>query len=437
MTIQQLYEIFRKHPIVTTDSRRIVRGSLFFALKGELFDGNNYAASALEKGSSFAVVDNPEVVRDDRYILVDNVLLTLQELAAYHRKELATPVIGITGTNGKTTTKELISAVLSTTYKVLYTEGNLNNHIGVPLTLLRLTSEHQLAIIEMGANKPGDIAELTGIARPNFGLITNIGRAHLQGFGSLEGVRRTKGELYDFIRREGGILFLNTDDPVLVDMAKDLDAVSYGTSAFATVRGEVVLKTDTPYLCFYLDDEPTGKHPICTRLVGSYNLPNALAAVTVGRFFDVSEDLIAQALSSYIPGNNRSQLIQTERGNKLIADAYNANPVSMRAALDNFDSLQTDKPRVLILGDMNELGEESHTEHKALIERIGSGADYEQVLLCGPCLSSLSEELPEGIRVFPDSDVLSEYLTKNPIHDRWILLKGSHGIHLEKLIPLC
>lgn len=434
MTIEQLYAAYLAHPMVTTDSRQIPPDSIFFALKGELFDGNRFASSALEKGCALAVVDDPSVVRDERYLLVDDVLTALQQLAAFHRKSLGTPVIGITGTNGKTTTKELMATVLSTTYPVLYTEGNLNNHIGVPLTLLRLKAEHRIAIIEMGANKPGDIAELTRIARPNFGLITNIGRAHLQGFGSLEGVRRTKGELYDFIRAEGGILFLNFDDDTLIDMSQGLQSVSYGTSADATVRGRIVAN-NTPYLCIDLFDS-SNEQRVCTNLVGDYNLPNALAAITAGRFFDVPDEAIVSALATYKPSNNRSQWIETERGNSLIVDAYNANPVSMRAALDNFDSLHTDKPLVLILGDMNELGAESKREHMVLLERINTGR-YRQILLCGPCLAALADSFPCGATGFADNAALEEYLKAHSIHDSLILLKGSHGIHLEKIIPLC
>ncbi|WP_373815254.1 UDP-N-acetylmuramoyl-tripeptide--D-alanyl-D-alanine ligase [Porphyromonas loveana] len=435
MTIEQLYDAYLAHPIVTTDSRRTPQDSLFFALKGELFDGNQYAASALEQGCALAVVDDPAVVRDERYLLVEDVLTALQQLAALHRSRLGTPVIGITGTNGKTTTKELMAAVLSSTYHILYTEGNLNNHIGVPLTLLRLRPEHQIAIVEMGANKPGDIAELTAIARPDYGLITNIGRAHLQGFGSLEGVRRTKGELYDHVRAAGGALFLHTDDDTLVAMAEGMDYVSYGTSPAATVQGRLSPQQDSPYLSFDLVDGMNGKR-VTTRLVGDYNLPNALAAVAAGRFFDVPDEAIVSALASYKPGNNRSQWMETERGNSLIVDAYNANPVSMRAALDNFDTIRTDKMPVLILGDMNELGAESAAEHAALLRRIREGRSN-RVLLCGPCLMAMEQDFPEGAMGFADHVALAHYLEEHPIHDSLILLKGSHGIHLENIIPLC
>ncbi len=435
MTIEQLYDAYLAHPIVTTDSRRTPQDSLFFALKGELFDGNQYAASALEQGCALAVVDDPAVVRDERYLLVEDVLTALQQLAALHRSRLGTPVIGITGTNGKTTTKELMAAVLSSTYHILYTEGNLNNHIGVPLTLLRLQPEHQIAIVEMGANKPGDIAELTAIARPDYGLITNIGRAHLQGFGSLEGVRRTKGELYDHVRAAGGALFLHTDDDTLVAMAEGMDYVSYGTSPAATVQGRLSPQQDSPYLSFDLMDGVSDTR-VMTRLVGDYNLPNALAAVAAGRFFDVPDEAIVGALASYKPGNNRSQWMETERGNSLIVDAYNANPVSMRAALDNFDTIRTDKTPVLILGDMNELGAESAAEHAALLRRIREGRSS-RVLLCGPCLMAMEQDFPEGAMGFADHVALAHYLEEHPIHDSLILLKGSHGIHLENIIPLC
>ena len=339
--IETLYRIFRSCKGVTTDSRNCPAGSLFIALKGETFDGNAFAAKALEAGCAYAVVDNPECMPegDNHYLLVDNCLQTLQQLARHHRRTLGLPVIGITGTNGKTTTKELIAAHLN----VHYTQGNLNNHIGVPLTLLGLKPEHQLAVVEMGASHPGDIRELVEIAEPDYGLITNVGKAHLQGFGSFEGVVRTKGELYDYLRQKGGCtVFLNDDDPHLKAMAAGLQTVSYGSRTGLYVSGHAT--GCSPFLA--LEWQAAGQataQKVQTQLIGAYNLPNALAAVTIGRYFGIGPARINHALESYTPRNNRSQLKRTA-ANTLIIDAYNANPTSMKAALDNFRAMQTSAP---------------------------------------------------------------------------------------------
>ena len=335
MTIPELYELFIHNPKVTTDSRNCPRGSIFFALKGDKFDGNQYAEKALASGCVYAVIDNPDYFIGERTILVDNVLTTLQQLAHRHRKVIGCPIIGITGTNGKTTTKELLASVLSTKYNLLYTEGNLNNHIGVPLTLLRLTHDHEMAVIEMGASHPGDIKELVDIAQPNYGIITNVGRAHLEGFGSFEGVIKTKGELYDYMRRTKGKIFINQDNKYLKEIANGIEQVTYGSDETAFAWGCVV--SCNPYLTFEWKQQ--GKiHTVETHLIGNYNLDNALVAVAVGRFFKIPAERISRAIAAYEPTNNRSQLKKTEN-NELIIDAYNANPSSMKVALDNFATM--------------------------------------------------------------------------------------------------
>lgn len=377
MTIPELYELFIHNPKVTTDSRNCPRGSIFFALKGDKFDGNQYAEKALASGCVYAVIDNPDYFIGERTILVDNVLTTLQQLAHRHRKVIGCPIIGITGTNGKTTTKELLASVLSTKYNLLYTEGNLNNHIGVPLTLLRLTHDHEMAVIEMGASHPGDIKELVDIAQPNYGIITNVGRAHLEGFGSFEGVIKTKGELYDYMRRTKGKIFINQDNKYLKEIANGIEQVTYGSDETAFAWGCVV--SCNPYLTFEWRQQ--GKiHTVETHLIGSYNLDNALVAVAVGRFFKIPAERISRAITAYEPTNNRSQLKKTEN-NELIIDAYNANPSSMKVALDNFATMPV-SPKALILGDMRELGPTSDELHTEVVARIKEG-NYDKVFLCG------------------------------------------------------
>lgn len=330
MDITTLYQIFLSCTGVTTDSRNCPKGSLFIALKGDTFNGNAFASKALEAGSAYAVVDEAAYAPagDIHYILVDNCLHTLQQLANYHRRQLGTRIIGITGTNGKTTTKELISAVLSQKYNILYTLGNLNNPIGVPLTLLRLKAEHELGVVEMGASHPGDIKELVEIAEPDYGIITNVGKAHLEGFGSFEGVVRTKGELYDYLRRQSNsTIFLHQDNPHLTEIAWGLNPITYGEADNLYVNGHVT--GNSPYLAFEWKAGKEGeRHEVHTRLIGEYNFPNALAAITIGRFFGVEPEKIDKALNEYEPHNNRSQLKKTT-DNTLIIDAYNANPTSM------------------------------------------------------------------------------------------------------------
>ncbi len=424
-TTEELYKIFLEHPEITTDSRNCPDGSIFFALKGETFDGNAYAKAALDKGCSYAVVDETEYYdsADPRLLLVDNTLTALQQLANYHRRQLHIPVIGITGTNGKTTTKELVSAVLSKKYNVLYTQGNFNNHIGVPKTLLRLTSAHEIAVIEMGANHPGEIKTLVNIAEPNFGLITNVGKAHLQGFGSFEGVIRTKGELYDFLRDHSGKAFINENNPYLMNISQGLDLVRYGSN------GKLV--SCSPYLNF----EYNGR-TVSTQLVGAYNLDNALAAACVGNYFGVSDDDICSAITHYVPSNNRSQLMQTS-SNTLIVDAYNANPTSMKAALDNFH-LMEGADKMVILGDMKELGDVSQEEHSKIISLI---LEYKipTVWLVGDEFRKAASQMPvqtADFRFFNDVEAVKEAIAATSPKGRMILVKGSNSTRLFTLPEL-
>lgn len=426
MTLSELYELFLHHPTITTDSRNCPRGSLFFALKGEKFDGNQFAEKALATGCSYAVIDNPDYYQGERTVLVEDVLRTLQQLAHRHRKMVGIPIIGITGTNGKTTTKELLSKVLQTKYNLLYTEGNLNNQIGVPLTLLRLTHEHEMAVIEMGASHPGDIKELVEIVMPNYGIITNVGRAHLEGFGSFEGVIKTKGELYDYIRHSKGKIFINEDNPYLTAIAKGIEPITYGSKDSAFASGHVV--DCNPFLTF--DWKQQGKiHTVETHLIGSYNLDNVLAAVTVGRYFKIPAERISRAIASYEPTNNRSQFKKTDR-NELIVDAYNANPSSMKAALENFAAMNV-APKAVILGDMRELGPTSEQLHAEVVTLIKEG-HYDQVFLCGEHFCKVGNDFT----TFATTDQLIEALHTNPLKGYHILIKGSHGMALEKVLEI-
>lgn len=429
MELSALYQIFRECTAVTTDSRNCPIDSLFIALKGESFNGNAFAAKALEAGCKYVVVDEPQYAPegDKRFILVDDCLRTLQQLANYHRRQLGTRVIGITGTNGKTTTKELISAVLSQSYKVLYTQGNLNNHIGVPLTLLRLCPEHDLAVIEMGANHPGEIDFLTHIAEPDYGIITNVGKAHLEGFGSFEGVIRTKGELYDYLRgKENATVFIHHDNPYLTGMSKGLKSVLYGSDESLYVYGGVT--GNSPYLSFEWKAGKGGdRHEVQTQLIGEYNFPNALAAVTIGRFFKVEPEKIDKALSEYAPQNNRSQLKKTD-SNTLIIDAYNANPTSMMAALTNFQNMDA-AHKMVILGDMRELGAESVAEHQKIVDYIKE-CHFEKVVLVGEqFVASL-----HGYQSYPDVQELIRHLQTDKPQNCMILIKGSNGIRLSTVV---
>lgn len=426
MSISELYELFIHHPKVTTDSRNCPKGSMFFALKGEKFDGNQYAEKALSAGCTYAIIDNPHYYIDDRTILVEDSLKTLQQLAHRHRKMIGIPIIGITGTNGKTTTKELLAAVLSTKFNLLYTQGNLNNQIGVPLTLLQLTHDHEMAVIEMGASHPGDIKELVDITLPNYGIITNVGQAHLEGFGTFENIIQTKGELYDYIRHIKGTIFIKRENKYLQEIAKGIEQVSYGHSDDSFAWGDVV--SCNPYLTFEWKQQ--GKiHTVETHLIGSYNIDNVLAAVAVGRYFKIPAERISRAIAAYEPTNNRSQLKKTAK-NELVIDAYNANPSSMKAALDNFAAMPG-SPKAVLLGDMKELGPTSEQLHKEVIEQV-KALSFDKVLLCGEQFSKVGAEFSP----FKETEQLMDELKAHPLEGYQILIKGSHSMALERVADL-
>jgi UDP-N-acetylmuramoyl-tripeptide--D-alanyl-D-alanine ligase len=426
VTLAQLHAHFLSSTGACTDTRAIGQGCLFFALKGPNFNANAFAAEALEKGARHAVVDDPTVVQDERFLLVPDVLKALQELGRHHRRQFAIPVVGITGTNGKTTTKELVHAVLAADRDTLATSGNLNNHIGVPLTLLRLNAEHRIAIIEMGANKVGDIQELVEIAEPTHGLITNVGRAHLEGFGSYDGVIRAKTEMYGFLGTHAGTLFVNADDALLMEKSAGLERITYGRRSTANTAGHTM--STGPFMELVFTGRDERQYHVTTRLIGDYNLPNALAAVAIAQHFGVPDPLIAEALTAYTPSNNRSQFTDTGR-NQLVLDAYNANPSSMAAALRNFAGMATDRPKLAILGDMRELGADSRREHVAiiaLVEELGL-----QAWFVGPEFMAC---LPQ--RALPDAATLARQLKDRPVHDQLILVKASRGIKLETMVEV-
>ena len=431
---EAIYTTFLRSKGVNTDSRTVQPGQLFFALKGENFDGNAYALGALEAGACAAVVtDGPDWPADGRLIRVPDTLQALKDLAAWHRNhvlgEKHLPVIGLTGTNGKTTTKELIREVLAAKYRVTATAGNFNNDVGVPLSLLRITPETQIAVIEMGANHPDDIGKLVKVSQPDFGLITNVGKAHLLGFGSLEGVMAAKGQLYDWIAAHDGVVFVNADDERLVGMARErsLSLLPYGLQ----YDGAEILPTtgEEPFLRLRLADGTI----VRTQLVGSYNAPNVLAALAVGAHFEVPlEDAVA-AIAAYVPSNNRSQMVRTGRGNCVIVDAYNANPSSMAVALDNFAAFTAER-KVVMLGSMGELGADSAAEHRKLVERL-LATDY-QVFLVGEAFSSvIPNGSEESLQCFPDSAALAEHIKNHPLSGAAILLKGSRSQKMEVVLP--
>ena len=453
MEIKELYNLYLQHPCITTDSRDCPKGSIFVALKGESFNGNKFAIQALEKGCSYAIVDEDidtsAVANSTLYtpksklIKVDDCLQTFKDLAREHRRQFDIPVIGITGTNGKTTTKELIAAVLSQKYNVLYTQGNFNNDVGVPKTLFRLTKEHEIAVIEMGASHPGDIKTLAETAEPTCGLITNVGRAHLQGFGSFEGVVKTKCELYDFLRtREDSLIIINADNEILMDQITDDDefwVTSYSTNMDyqnACITGEVI--SCDPFLKFrwrepvmILEEEGRSMkwHKVQTQLIGAYNIDNVLAAIAVGINFGVDRKKICAALEAYVPSNNRSQLTETPY-NRLVVDAYNANPSSMAAALENFSLMQA-QHKMAILGDMRELGESSAEEHQHIVDLLND-AGIETVWLVGEEFG----KIPCDYRKFKDVDEVKAAIQEARPEGKLILIKGSNGTKLFQLPEL-
>ncbi len=431
MEIEALYDIYKDYPKVITDSRAPVEGSLFFALRGERFNGNTYARDALERGAAYAVVDDPSVAGDDRFILVEDALGTLQDLARYHRCRLDIPVVAITGSNGKTTTKELATRILSTQYATRATGGNLNNHIGVPLTLLGIDDAAELGIIEMGANHMGEIDLLCRIAMPGYGLITNIGMAHLEGFGSMEGVKKAKKELYDYLVANDGLIFINEKDEILKEMLYGFEGgkIWYGGAGESIIRGEI-LEAD-PVLSIRLAIRGYGEMVVDTGLVGSYNLENILAAASIGLHFGISPGNIQKAVKNYRTDNNRSQQLKTDR-NLLILDAYNANPTSMRASIDNFRSVNH-PDKAVILGDMLELGEAALAAHERVVDILDQ-AGFREVILVGPVFSDT--KVPGSFKVFSSVAACAAWLKEHPLEGRMILLKGSRGIGLEKLTDL-
>ena len=422
-TTEKIYELYKKAYTVTTDSRTISKDCVFVALKGEHFDGNDFALQAAEEGIAACVIaDRKNLPHHDRLFVVEDSLKCLQELAKIHREKLGLPIIGITGTNGKTTTKELVSAVLSKKYNIIFTQGNFNNQLGEPLTLLRIKPETELAVVEMGASHPGDIRELTDIGMPNYGIITNIGRAHLEGFGGFEGVIRTKNEMYEHIAAHNGKLFVNNDNELLMNLAKNIDKVTYGSTGNADVQGKML--SANPYLSV----EWKGKK-IDTQLVGDYNFENVMAAICVGTYFKVNENDIVDALSSYCPTNNRSQVIETAK-NRVVMDAYNANPTSMSHSIKNFRNI-CKADNLLILGDMRELGSESEQEHKTIIELLKE-LKFKNVYLVGSEFSKVSKR--SEFSSFNNVEELAHYLQEHPVSNFDILVKGSNSIHLNKII---
>lgn len=420
--LQLLYQLYQQHPMVCTDSREAAPGSLFFALKGEQFDGNRYATKALAAGAVAAVVDDPQYASDHRCLLVDNVQETMQQLARHHRRQLSAPVIGITGTNGKTTTKELIATVLSAKYRTAFTRGNLNNHLGVPLTLLSIKPTDEMVVIEMGANHQGEIAALCSVAEPETGLITNIGRAHLEGFGGFQGVIKTKTELYSYLKQRGGLAFVNRQDSLLMSHVENLPKITYGTTD-ADVCATVMPTGPRLTLAFHHRGE---QFEVATQLMGHYNFGNVMAAIAIGLHFEVEPGLIASAISQYTPSNHRSQWIETPR-NQLVMDAYNANPSSMEAALNEFAKLNTTRQKILILGGMRELGEESANEHQLVLEKAASvGAS--RIIVVG------EEFRNSGHEWYPDSQSLATHLLSQPITGAVLLIKGSRGNKLETIL---
>ncbi|MBV6484123.1 MAG: UDP-N-acetylmuramoyl-tripeptide--D-alanyl-D-alanine ligase [Flavobacteriales bacterium] len=415
MEIAELYKIYLNHPVISTDTRKVSNGCLFFALKGENFDANTFAEQAINEGAAYAIIDNLNFKKSEAYILVDDVLKTLQRLANYHRKQFTIPFIGITGSNGKTTSKELINAVLSEKYKTIATQGNLNNHIGVPLTILSIPQDCEIAIIEMGANHIGEIEQLCEISEPTLGIITNIGTAHIEGFGSREGVIKAKSELYHFIKENNGKLFLNEDDDLLTKLAEDIPSIKYS-------RLEINNISSNPFLSFEWKNIK-----IETQLYGEYNIPNILAAIKIGEYFNVEITAIKAALENYVSTNNRSQIVKLPN-HTLYLDAYNANPTSMNAAIDSFSKL-VDTKKLLILGDMLELGHVSQEEHQKVADKINQlklnallvGNEFQQI------------KINYDLKSVKNTDEAIAWLENNLNTFNSILIKGSRGIRLEKI----
>ena len=422
-TIPQLYKYFLACSQVSTDTRQISKDCFFIALKGDKFDGNTFAKTALEQGAKYVVVSDVEVVTDERFLLVEDTLVALQQLANYHRRQLTIPVIGLTGSNGKTTTKELITCVLSKKFKTLSTKGNLNNHIGVPLTLLSIDSTYEMAVIEMGANHQKEVELLCGIAEPTHGLITNIGKAHLEGFGGIEGVKKGKGEMYDFLEATGGTVFVNVSSPTILEMA---ESRNFKNRVDYLDNDTVELKEDSPFVVY----QNTTNQMIRTHLTGKYNFENIAVALKIGEYFGVNIELSNEAVASYNPTNNRSQVF--EKGtNSILMDAYNANPSSMSAAIENFIKLKADR-KMVVLGDMLELGEDASAEHLALGKLVATG-NFDVIVLAGPLMKDALPVLPKAF-YFPDKFSLHNWIIDHPQKNTHILIKGSRGMGLESIV---
>jgi UDP-N-acetylmuramoyl-tripeptide--D-alanyl-D-alanine ligase len=423
MNVEALYSVYLRHPSVQTDTRKLAPGDLFFALRGPNFNGNEFAPAALERGAAFVVIDDPAFATDDRTILVPDALVALQDLARHHRRQLTIPVLAITGSNGKTTTKELIHAVLSTTYKTTTTEGNLNNHIGVPLTLLRIKPDQEMAVIEMGANHLGEIASYCTYTEPTHGLITNCGKAHLEGFGSEEGVRKGKGELFDYLRNNGGSAFVMWDYDYLQTMSGGINTTyTYGTKT-GNIRGVPV--PSEPFLEVAFEKGFAGT--VATKLVGAYNLPNVLAAVAVGKAFSVTDANITAALQDYVPSNSRSELVR-KGTNTIILDAYNANPSSMKLAIENF-ARSKETAKILLLGAMAELGAGSIKEHQEIVKEISKYSWKDVCLVGGDFL-----KFDHTFRSMHTAEEAGEWLKKMGVTDSFLLVKGSRSTGMEKVL---
>lgn len=425
MTIPELHTLFLEFPTVSTDTRKITKDCIFFALKGDNFNGNHFATEALEKGAIRAVIDDEaDYKKSDRYIVVEDVLTTLQELATYHRHFCQAKVIGLTGSNGKTTTKELITAVLSKKYKTISTKGNLNNHIGVPLTLLDIKQDTEIAIIEMGANHQKEIAFLSAIVAPDFGYITNFGKAHLEGFGGVEGVIKGKSELYDYLITNNKSVFLNADDPIQLEKLGAY-VKKFGFSTTNPYYYQIQFIGANPFVRLEVEDLV-----ITSQLIGSYNFTNCAIAVVMGKYFNVPLDAIKKAIEGYVPENNRSQIVK-KNGHEIVLDAYNANPTSMKAALENFNSMKGEN-KVVFLGDMFELGEAAHQEHQDIAD-FTNDLNFSEAYLIGENFDAVDTSL----RTFPSFDAVSGFLEKNPMDQKYqVLIKGSRGMALERLLGL-
>ncbi len=424
MLIEEIYKIYRSYPSVQTDTRKLKEGDLFFALKGPNFNGNLFAEKALEQGAAFVFVDEKNLSGHERIIETGNVLSTLQALAKFHRQQFKKiPFIAITGSNGKTTTKELVHEVLASAYKTYTTQGNLNNHIGVPLTILKIKDDAEMAVIEMGANHLHEIASYCEYTMPTHGLITNIGKAHLEGFGGVENVKKGKGELFDYIKKHRGIVFVNADDIAIVDLSKSINKKKIYGSSGTDVRGKIIQSDPFPEIRI----EGSNSITIKTKLTGVYNFSNVLAAVCVGRHFNVADEKIIRAIENYVPSNSRSQMIH-QGSNTIILDAYNANPGSMKAAIENFASMKGEK-KILLLGAMMELGADSNKEHESLIDLIGK-YKWHDVVLVGKNFNELNHKY----RQFDNAGQVREWLRQKHFENAQILIKGSRSMQMEKVL---